>query len=1128
MIISDLFNWFQDDEKSLHLVDQPLSQDLLKSEQSQAKKINRLLLSEARVAKLTGLEPGDAQSKLEKHILFMDYLEFCNLQFAEDHQCSLFLVTLKYLLPKTQKEDFHQNAKLNELFVALLHQDRENTLSFYQQNEILFKNHPEIQKQVELGLCEQKRNEALKRVEDHLGDLSKQLSNQKNPLGIIGLCREWVGDTEQFAALILWLLQRHVSIKQILQSYLLHDFLKYHLFTLHSEDNEVFHLYSLLSRFPEAKLLVEAAQKTGSDERGFQHYALNGILSEKELQSIPPKPQSLEFSLTTANFLALHELFGATFLTAAVITSVEHENLTWLEALKQTLNQQEIVTNEIPRLINYIAHESSPHVLEIFAALIDDHTAQYLLSKNEGAVFYLLPYKPMLFEYINEKNITGFIHQLTARHTSDPEIIFQLMALFSMLPKKESPLTQLVFQAIIDNLVHHPLLLEDEKLLRQLRKYPDCNRILTQQSEKIKKQVHDCIMEQSKELPFSRYHYHIIEDIWVDATRKLAVFDLISPQEKFNLNNKYALQAKVAEITFFSHREFFDLDAFIESLSMPPVVAENGVSEYERILIEILAIIDNESIREQIIEKLESYPIHRLDWVEKEYDGKTIFLQAAKHGNLGLLSLLQEQIAPETFNKAIITAATANQWEFVERLCQYNKVQLSEEEIATLILQAAEHGQVIIIKYLLDTYDYKPSTDEVIQILHQAITHNKLNVVQYFHNFSNKMPAQSVINKLFNSAIELEFWDIALFIADSDKHYPSLLTIEKAFTHAATTMQLDAMQRFCTLSTNIPRPNVIYRAFVKACQLGHLPIVQCLHDVPEKLPQAIIEKALEQAIINGHKDIISYLYNSSIYPPNQSLVNQGFITAVKTGKVALVEFFCSMAIKNKPTRHVINQAMYWAVKHGQVELFSTLCRWEQNSPGKSVVKHSFLLGVEHGKLDIVAYLCTNKMDAFNQRDVGEGLILAVKLKNPQVARYLCELPVNTPNKKSLRIACNKAIASGQNELADYLSKQLNIKKSPQKMMDSEMDNSSETNHEPKIDNILEIDTLSESGLEIVDIPIIDNGLTMNGSTESAQDSDINHAPKVGASLKSHGLFKVKIQRKVPSVSTDLVGAFDLD
>ncbi|HHF0524241.1 TPA: ankyrin repeat domain-containing protein [Legionella anisa] len=980
MIISDLFNWLQGDEKTVHLINQHLSQDLLKSEQSLAKKTNRILLSEVRLAKFNGLETSDALSKLEKHIFFMDYLEFCNQQFTENPKNSLFLITLKYLLIKVQKEDLHLNAKLNGLFVALLQEDRGNTLSFYQQNETLFKNHPEIQKRVELELREQKRDEAVKQVEDHLVHLNKQLSNQKNPLGIIGLCKGWISDTEQFAALILWLLQRHVSTKQILQTYLLHDFLKYHLFTLHSGDNEVFHLYAMLSRFPEAKSLVEAAQLTGSDERGFQRYTLNGILSEEELQSIPPKPHELEFSLTKPNFLALHKLFGLTFLTAAVITSVGNKNLKWREALNQTLNQPEIVTKEIPGLINKIAQESSPQTLENLAALIDDHTAQHLLSKNEGSVFYLLPYKPKLFEYINQKNITEFIQQVSLRHTSDPEIVFQLMALFRMLPKKKNPMTQLVFEAIIDNLPQHPLLLDDEKLLRQLRKYPDCQLILSQHSEKIKKQVNDCIIEQATTLPFSSHNYHIIEDIWVDATRKLTVFDLISPQAKFNLNHKYALQAKIAEIAFFHQGELFDLDAFIESLSLPPVIAKNEISEYERILIEILAVIDNESIRAQIIEKLENHPVHRLDWVEKEYEGKTIFLKAAKHGNLGLINLLNDRIAPETFNKAIILAAESNQWKCVGRLCRINKVQLSEEEIETLLLHAAGQGQIKIIKYLLGTYDYEPSTAEVIQILNQAIKNNKLNIVEYFYNFSRNMPTQSVIHKLFNSAVELGFWDIALFIANSERHHPSLLVIEKAFTHAADTMQREAMQRFFTLSTNAPRPKAIHRAFVKACQLGHLPTVQCLHDLSEKLPRTTLEKAVEQAIINEHKEVISHLYNSSIYPPSQSLVNQGFITAVKTGKTALVEFFCSMLAKNKPSQHVINQAMYWTVKHAQEELFSTLCHWEQYSPGKSVIKHAFLLGVKEGKLSIVNYICNNKMNSLNQRDIEEGLILAVKLK----------------------------------------------------------------------------------------------------------------------------------------------------
>lgn len=1106
-MIIELFNWLHEDEVFLPLSNQLLSRDLLELEQSQANKTNRSLLSEVRLAKLSGLETSDARSKLEKHIVFMSYLEFCRKNFTEAPKSSLFLITLKYLLTQSQTEAPHLSAKLNELFGALLQEDRSNTLSFYQQNEELFKNHPDIQKRVELALDEQKHNEAVKRIERDLAHLSTQLSQQTDPLGIIRLCREWVSDTEQFAALILWLLQRNVSTEQILQTHLFHDFLKYHLFTLHSEDNEVFHLYALLARFPQAKQLMEAAKQTGSDERGFQHYALDGILSEKELQEVPQRLKPLQFSLTASNFLALHTLFGQPFLTAAVATSVEQKNAKWSEILCQTLNES--AAQGIPGLINIIAREFSPQILENLAGLIDDHTAQRLLSNNEGAVFYLLPYKPQLFEYITEKNVTEFIHQISIRDTSDPEIIFQLMALFSMLPKKRNPITQLVFQAIIENLAQHPLLLDDEKLLRQLRKYHDCEQILAQQSAQIKQRVHDCMIEQTTEPAFSSHNYQIIEDVWLEATRKINVFELIKPQAKYPLNHKYALQTKIAEMAFLCHGDHFDLDAFIEALSLPPVNAENGASEYERILIEILAVIDNELLREQIIGKLEGYPVQRLDWIEKEYAGKTIFLKAAKQGNLGLVTFLKDQIAPEAFNQAIITAAKANHWKIVDFLCRIDKVQLNQDELEKLILLAAEQGQLKIIKYLLNTYDYELAATEIIKILHQAITNGKLNVVTYFYNSFGSVLNQSTINKLFNSAVESEYWDIVLFIAESEKHPPSLSAIEKAFNQAVNTMHLEGVKGLYHLSTNAPRPHIIQRAFVKSCKLGDVPVVQCLHALLEKLPPPVLEDALDQAVVNGQIETVSYLCNSPSNPPNQSSINQGLITAAKTGTIVLVDFFCSMTTRNRPTQNAVNQALYWTVKNNQVKSLITLCHSQSNSPSKLVIRKSVHLAVKSGKLGIVEYLCMNEMNSLNQRAVEEELIFAVKFKKPEIVRFLCELPSNSPGKKALRIALNRAVSSNQTDIASYLSDQLQHTINLQKTSDSEMD------------NISGIGSLSETGLEVERNP------EMNSSTERVEDSEISHEPEVGRPLKAYGLFKVSARRDISPESTALAKSITL-
>ncbi|QMT61508.1 ankyrin repeat domain-containing protein [Legionella sp. PC997] len=1110
-MITKLFNWLQSDEKIFHLSNQHLSRELLEREELQARHTNRVLLSNARLGKLQGLDTQEDIKKVEQHILFMDYLQFCRKTFEENPQDSLFLITLKYLLPKVDKENSLLHAKLFKLFRALLQEDSDHTLNFYQQNEALFKNLPEIQKCVDSELHNQKFIDDIQQVEHHLSLFNKKLSQQKNPLGIIGLCRDWISDTQKFAAFILWLVQRNTSPEQILQTYLLHDFLKYNLFTLHSEDNEVFLLYALLNHFPEAKPLVEAVKKTSSDERGFQSYSLQGVFSEHELQNIPQKEEPLQFTLTATNFSALYELFGTTFLHAALVTCEEDTDSKWVEALRHTLNEAETLTKVLPGLINVIARESSPAILEHLACLIDDQHAQELLSNNEGAIFYLLPYKPKLSEYINEKNISEFIQQITLKHTSDPELIFQLMALFLILSKKKGPVTQLVFQAIIDNLVQHPFLLEDERLLRQLKRYPDCEAILSQRSEQIKQRVIECIVEQTTDCEFSSRNYQIIEDIWLEASRKLNVFKLIQPQAKYILNNKYALQAKIAQTAFLCHGNEFNLDAFIEALSLPLVIPEDGVSEYERVLIEILAAIDNELIRKKIIKQLESPPIQRLNWTEKEYEGKNVILKAAKYGNLGLITLLEEQIPLEDCNQAIIIAAKANQWDVVSHLCHLDRVTLNEDELEQIILGAAAEGELKIIHDLFDLYDYESSAIK-IKILNQAISRGKFNIVQYFYNSGVTLANQSAINKWFHSASELGYWDIALFMADAEEHPPSLCAIEKAFNHAVAGLDLEAIQGLCNLSTNPPRGTIIQRAFVKACQSGCLPLVRCFHDLPRKIVRAEFEEAVDHAIMNGHLEIVTYLYNSPTYSSDQSLINHGLITAAKKGKSELVEFFCSMTTKTKPTQHTLNQALNWAVKGNHTETFITLCRSPLNPPSNSAVKAAFLLAVKEGRQSIVTYLCSQEMNSLTQRTIEDALKLAVKFKHPGIVRYLCELSSNSPQKKSLSIAYKKAVASIQNEIADYLREQLN--KVNHKKIDLEIDESSGTDHDSDVNS--ETDVHLEMDVETDHKP--------TPAHDHSFDVELNSDIDVGISLKTFGFFKNTTSKDLPvSVRTSKPG-----
>ncbi|HAU1258484.1 TPA: hypothetical protein JBI31_04355 [Legionella pneumophila] len=1020
MIIRELFNWIHNDSATLHLSDQTIERDLIEQEESQAKQAHRVLLGNARLLKYSGSSNTEAIKELEQHCLFMDYLQLYKQEFVKDRKNTVFLIALKNLLSHPHEEQLRLMPKINELFQILLRDNKESALSFYDKNKELFRHCTEIQERVTFELLQQKMEADSKLVMTQLDYFNEHLAYQENPLGIIALCRNWIGETEKFTALILWLLERKVSVEKILLTNLLQDFLKYHLFTLHSKDSEVSRLYSLLGHFPEAQELVMAAQKISCGELMFQQYSLDGIFRGKNLPVVSPEIPPLQFSLRKDNFNALYRTFGQYFLTAGVATATNHSDVAWLDMLRHTLNQPETL-KLLPDIINIIAREYSPKVLKTLAELIAESTAHRLLTLNQSCVFHLLQHKPRLLHDITEENVIEYINLLVRLDTHDQEIIYQLMALFRVLLKKNHPATKAVFEAILDNLVNHPQLLEDEEFLIQLKKYPDCELLIEERCENILKQLNFCIAEQTSGLLFGKHNYYIIEDVWLGALRKFAVLQQINPQMKSSFGHKYALQARIAEVVFIHQGDLFDLDTFIDALDLPPVTSSGEISLYERALIEILATIDNELIRKQIIQKLETTSFNRLDWYEREYGNQTVFIKAAKKGNLGLINLLEDKMKPSVLNKALRVAAKNYQWETLAHLCSLPEVELSQEEMDDLVAHLAKHGRVENIKKLLKLYDYKPSTELISAILKKGIENDNLQVVMYFCKLPVESPKQAILDRLFKLAIQLQHWDIVKFLANSKHYSPSQTTLEKAFQQTALAMQHEAVEILGNVEKTPVRAIVIERALLKASKLGHTNIVQSICSLPsEVLTKRAIEDALEQAAAQGHLDIVSCLCepgNTALRPPG---INSGMKIAVQAGKLSLVNYFCSMTGSNKPTPRLIDQTLVMAVKKGQTAIFIAIHSNRQTPPGKHAIEQSFQLAITGGKLQILDYLCRHERYGLNQSKIDQALISAVKSKQLEIVSYLCESLEITPSRKALRIAVTKAISSDQNDLADYL------------------------------------------------------------------------------------------------------------
>ncbi|MFO2971494.1 hypothetical protein SCO12_08515 [Legionella pneumophila serogroup 10] len=1039
MIIHELFNWIHNDSATLHLSDQTVEHELIEQEELQAKQTNRILLSNVRLLKYSGTSSTEAIKELEQHCLFMDYLQLYKQEFVKDEKNTVFLIALRNLLSQSHEEQLRLMPKINELFRVLLQDNKESTLSFYDKNKELFRHCTEIQEKVAFELLQQKIEADSKSVISQLDYFNEQLAYQENPLGIIALCRNWIGETEKIAAFILWMLERKVSVEKILLTNLLQDFLKYHLFTLHSKDNEVSRLYSLLSRFPETKELVMAVQRISCGEIMFQQYSLDGIFRGENLPAIPLEIPHLQFSLSRDNFIALYRTFGPAFLTAGVATATNHSDVVWLDMLKHTLNQPETL-KLLPDIINIIAREYSPKILKTLAELITDSTAHQLLILNQSCVFHLLQHKPRLLHDITEEHVIEYIQHLTRLDTHDPEIIYQLMALFRVLLKKTHPATKAVFEAIIDNLVNHPQLLEDEELLTQFKKYPDCELLLEERCEHLQKQLNFCIAEQASGSVFGNHNYNTIEDVWLGALRKFAVLNQINPQMKFSLGHKYALQARIAEAVFINQGDLFDLDNFMDALDLPPVTSSEEISLYERALIEILATIDNELIRKQIIHKLETTPFNRLNWHEKEYGNQTIFIKAAKKGNLGLINLLEDKMKPSVLNKALRVAAKNYQWEILDHLYSLPEIELSQDEMDNLVAYLAEHGRVENVKKLLKLYDYKPSTELTSTILKKAITNDNLQVVIYFCKLPVESPKQSTLDRLFKLAIQLQHWDIVKYLANSKHYSPSQTTLEKAFQQTALAMQHEAVEILGNVEKTPVRAIVIERALLKASKLGHTKVVQSICSLPpELLTKRAIEDALEQAAAQGHLDIVSCLCEPGTTTLRPTVINSGMKIAVQAGKLSLVNYFCSMTGSNKPTPRLIDQTLVMAAKNGQTAIFMAIHSNHQTPPGKHAIEQSFQLAITTGKLPILDYLCRHERYGVNQSKIDQALISAVKSKQVEIVSYLCESLEMTPSRKALRIAVSKAVSSDQTDLADYLRSHSSGKSKPVDTLTDEMD-----------------------------------------------------------------------------------------
>jgi|GEM_PF-6879914 len=782
MMLYTLFSWLNTHESRPFPDHQTETRAKFLREQLCAVEKKRALLAEVRVARFENPADGTAinvkSCLLEQHIAFMDFMAFFEHQFTIDEEKSLYVLGLEYLLvtPANVIPKINRSEKIPQLFTELFAHDRALALAFYRQNKMALTAFHDVNLVLS---CD--------RVHHFLMHLAQELAYQEQPLGIHFLFRYFIDNTEQFSAAILWLLRRGISIEQILETNLLQDFMLYNLISLNDPESEIKEFYTLLYRFPEAHLLVEAAGQVRCEDPAFQRFSLTGTLHpQKEMRSVQAQPAFMQFTPSLENFQALHELFGQKFLVSAIEWYNQANHDVWFSALNHALNQS-ITDAQLLDLINQIAAKNNPHLLQTLASLLDDKTTELLAARHHGSILHLLPYKPALCQQISAMNLMPYLEEISDRHDSIFDIIPQLMAMFNAFRDTNTTVAGVVYETIIDKMLSNQSIWDDISLITQLRKFSEKDRLLAKKQQELEAQFDQSVAQQDFSLPFTVDNYHVIVDVWFSVSQKINLLKNLALLSSACPNDKYCLQTHIAYVVFSHQGSNFKLDEFIQALEIEPFLASDEVTEYERLLIEIMTTIDNESIRHEIIDKLNEKYTKQSLWIHKIYGGETVFKRAIKHGNLGFLNWLETKYHPCNIHIdiAAIQAAKDRQWRVVDYFCISSAYKPQQHAMKSLLILAVKHGELQTVQTLCDFNINHPTQKLVEEAFKHAIANKHVTIIQFFCNLPVNSPSEAVIQKAFKQAIKSANFELIHLFCGLANTAPQQTAIDQAMQLAS-------------------------------------------------------------------------------------------------------------------------------------------------------------------------------------------------------------------------------------------------------------------------------------------------------------------------------------------------------
>ncbi len=680
--------------------------------------------------------------------------------------------------------------------------------------------------------------------------LAFDLKTSTDALRIIPLLMHYVDNPEAFASLLGFLVTQGITPEVILNAHVIQDYFRYHLFELGKPHNAIMALHAFLRAEPETAELACALSQTRCPEGELSSYALDGSLSDANTLHNPVRDlASCTTPMSEAQFQVLHRVFGVTFLRAALGDVEDHATF-----LAEALNADAQALSDLPDLLHYA--QSNEAQKRALAECLLDETLDSMLNAEIGGVLMLLPYSAYLRSRISEIDLNTYLDAIQKSTPSRFDLVASLYELLNVFKRQNSDSAQIVFTTIIDEILSEATLLDDEELLKQLRKFRPGKIQLFEKFNQLEITFDAFIQNQMDTIDFD---YITIEDVWREAQLKVNTLERITAYSSVIPKDKHALHSLLGKTLF--KQDLFDLDKFTQALGIEVSFHPNQVTAYERLLINMLVALDDDVLRTEMINRLDLGMDGARNWRDATYANMTLLEQATRQGNLGLIMWIapQNKAFKKSIESLVVTAAEHHHWHLVKYFRE--RYPLKQVVVDHLLHLAVQNEAPDIISFLCEGQRHRPSLHAIEKAFTEAVLQGSFSCTHALLT-GEPSPCDTILKKGFLQAIKTKQFILASHIVEN-RPTPFLEdAINQLFIDAARANKVGTLHFLGHLSTQPITQKTLDAALRAAVRARSELAVKALYCLPNITPRAEAHKqALQRAQKKGHDELVALLSN---------------------------------------------------------------------------------------------------------------------------------------------------------------------------------------------------------------------------------------------------------------------------